>query len=253
MRLFYWLVVFVLGAFLPSTSLAANANYPVKWTTELQLQSIQEIPQLLTNPGYVQAEVKYVTDDKNQQAIAKTCNDYFELNKKGFVAQDNAAIDAESWFIKTCDSLIYLLHAKPAKYSYIRGFNLQNDYGLLPAEVIFPNLGDGGRPKGDVKTAFPDVQANLVSPTSIILSSAKAGMKTGVSVLGWGDFNGSGYDQMLVFIANYAMAGTYHFYTPFVLARKVANAPIEVVKLPGESKDSKSIIRKRSRRHKTKK
>ncbi|MGB6976213.1 MAG: hypothetical protein WBE18_01985 [Gammaproteobacteria bacterium] len=235
MRVFYLCFVFFLTVILSPIGLAANAsNYPVKWTSELKLQSIKEIPDLLVSPTYVKSQVKYVTDNRAVHGIAKTCKDFFHFTKKGFVAESNREINAENQFIKSCDPLIYLLHAKPAKRSYIRNFNIQKDYGLLPAKMIFPNLGSGHQPRGTLKKAFPHAQVTIMNPTSITLSSKKDDMKTSVSVFAWGNFSGGGYDQMLILIANHALLGTYHTYTPYVLTRKGANAPITVVKLPGQ-------------------
>jgi hypothetical protein len=237
MRLFSrWIVVFSLAVSLsPLSTLAATGkSYPVQWTHQLKLQSIKDIPNLLASPTYVNTQVKFITDNRAQHAIAKTCNDYFHLTKKGYVAETNIELSAESWFIANCDPLIYLLHAKPAKFSQVRGFNIQKEYGLLPAKLIFPNMGSDPQPRGTLQKAFPHARVVATTPTSITLDSKKAGMKTSISVLAWGDFNGSGYDQMLVFIANYALQGTYHSYTPYVLTRTTAKAPLTVVKLPGQ-------------------
>jgi hypothetical protein len=234
MRLFYLCLIFFVTVFLSPISVAANtSHYPVKWTNELNLQSVKDIPGLLASPTYAGAKVQYVTDNKAVHGVAKTCNDFFRFAKKGFVAQNNIEVNAENQFIKHCDPLVYLLHSKPAKQSYIRDFDIQKDYGLLPAKLIFPNLGSGHQPKGSVKKAFPDVKVNAMTPTSITLSSKKDDMKTTVFVIAWGNFSGGGRDQLLVIIANHAMVGTYHSYMPYVLTREGAKAPITVVKLSG--------------------
>jgi len=200
------------------------AEYSVQWTPEISLSTLADIPSLLEREV---GEVQY-TNGKDSQ-IAKTCNEYFKLTKAGYYPQDNMQIAAESFFKKNCDALVALQQAQPAKSSFVRNFNLQKDYGLLPASVIFPNLAEKNSPPGDLKIAYPDTEIKVLNPYSVELMSKKAAMKSIVSILGWGDFNQDGYDDILMFIANYVLDGTYHSYSIFLLTRKNADAPLLLI------------------------
>lgn len=208
-----------------STSLFA-ANLPVTWTSEVKLNSVQSIPSLLTK----QVEpVKYV-NDKNQTAIASTCNDYFTLTKMGYSPADNTEIAKESFYKKTCEPLVTISNAQPAKISFIRNFSLKQDYKMLPASIIFPSL-SGEETPYDLKTVYPDVQVLKASNTSATLISRNADMESNVSILAFGDFNKDGYDDMLIFVAHHLVGGTYHSYDTYLLTRKSENGALIIIKL----------------------
>lgn len=199
-------------------------KYPVRWTKGIQLNSLSDISQILLYKEF--GEVHY-SHDQNQAAIAKTCNDYLMLTKKGFFPENNAEVANESFFKKNCDALVYLSHAHPAKYSFIRNFDLQKDYGLLPAILILPNMIEG--PAGTVNEAYHDVRVqkrDKSSRTSIELISKSAGLSADISILAWGDFNQDGYDDMLIFVAVYATGGTFHYYSTYALTRTSKDGPI---------------------------
>lgn len=217
------LLIFIIAAFFISTCFADN--YPVIWTDQVKLNSLADIPKILSTQKIT--EVQYSNDNTGQTAVAKTCEDYFKLRKAGFFPVNNMEIGQESYFKNTCDPLQYFQHAQPATMSYIRNFNLQTDYKLLPAAAIFPSLGNMPDPEGNLGTAFPDIQiSGTPSKNSITVTSQNIGMEADISVLGWGDFTHSGNDQMLIFVANYALGGTYHSYTTYVLGKDSASAPI---------------------------
>lgn len=222
----YYIIIALL---MTVTSFAAGVDkYPVQWTSNLKLKSIAAIPQLFANPSYPGSQVNYVGGANDaQMTVATTCNDYFKLTKKDYEPANNMEIAAESFFKLNCDPLLFLQHAKPAKQSFLRQFNLQKDFGLLPAKYVFPNLGDGAQPIGDVKTAFPDTTTSDASANHINLTSKAAGMTSDIRILGWGDFNGKGNDQMLIFVGNYTLQGTFHSYTVYVLSRDSNNAPLQ--------------------------
>lgn len=216
----------------------ADLAYPVSWTSDLcigagclQLKSLQDIPALLQSQDV--AEVRYI-NTQNQIVTAKTCQDYFDFIHAGFVPLNNRAIAAESDFKETCDSLTALYHMRPAAVSYLRNFNLKKDYGTLPAAIVFPKFGDAARPPlGEVSTAYPDSQANLLNlsdPNNIELTTRAGGMMANMSVLGWGDFNGDGIDDMLIFIAQTALKGSDQYYSIYILTRYSQNGPFVVLK-----------------------
>lgn len=210
------------------TTMSFAADYPVLWTENVNINSLSEIPQLLTKESTT--SVNYISD-KGQRAVANSCARYFELTKQGYYPENNKEISGESFFKMTCDPLNDLLHAKPAKQSYLRSFDIQKDYGLLPAAVVFPSLGESSDTKDNVKAAYPDVfvQTKMASKIAIDLVSKKAAMKSHVDILAWGDFNNDGYDDMLIFVANYVLQGTYHSYTTYILTKKSSDGAIEVI------------------------
>jgi len=216
-------LVFILTILFSSTCLADN--YPVIWTPVVQLKSLADIPKILSTQKI--AVVQYSNDNTGQTAVAKTCEDYFKLTNTGYFPINNMEIGQESYFKNTCDPLRYFQHAQPATISYLRNFDLEKDYKLLPAAAIFPSLGDMPDPEGNLGTAFPDLQiSGTPSKNSITVKSQNIGMEADILVLGWGDFTHSGKDQMLIFVANYALGGTYHSYTTYVLSKDSAAASI---------------------------
>ncbi len=180
--------------------------------------------------------VKYV-NEQNQSAVATTCNDYIKLNKEKYFTADNYNTAMESYFVTKCNALIVLENAQPANTSFVRNFNLQKDYGLLPAALIFPDLSGEEQQNGSLHELYSDIQIEKNQSDdkySITLSSEKAAATTVISILAWGDFSHSGLDEMLILVAVYAyhFEGSYRSYNTYILTRKSANAPLEEVKTP---------------------
>jgi hypothetical protein len=202
-------------------------DYPVQWSPDLKLKSLADIPSFSVN------QVIGAVEFSNDAKPVTTCHEFFEQRKLGHFPTNNAESIAESFFINSCVPLIYLARGKSAKISYIRNFNLQKDYGLLPAADILPNTGDGPQPIGDLINAYPDLHVNSSKPNQIDIESKKAGLRAVISIIARGDFDNNGYDEILVTVANSVdkeSKGTYRTYSVYPFTRKEPNAPIIVAK-----------------------
>lgn len=200
-------------------------SYPVVITGALKIKSIDQIPQKMNEQNVVSIQF---TNSKNQKATADTCNEYFKLTKAGYLPANDTETAKEGYYRTVCQPLYYLEYAIPAKFSFVRDFDLSKDYKTLPAELIFPSLIVSSKPIGSLGSVFPDTQIMTNQPVtkySVDLISKKANMRAHVAVLAFGDFNRDGYDNILLFVAKYVLDGNFHDYSTYVLTRKVANGP----------------------------
>lgn len=229
----------VLAALLfPEPALAAeDSPYPVWWSPSLELDSLDKIDERLQRKLWLDGgEIKvskggYRTGKKK---IIDTCASAIELSKKGYQGLNNPSHKVLLFQLAKCRAIEMLKRARPAEKSYVRDFVLNRDaLDYLPAMVsIAPSCGgvcwqyaaNGRRiPWSKVET-FLNIDAK--SQREMIVETE--GWRDWIEILARGDFNGDGFEDLLLKNTNGATQGTYGATDIFLLSRE---APYSVFRV----------------------
>jgi hypothetical protein len=215
-------VLFILSIL---TSPALASEYPVRWTSEVELKDLKEIDALLNKP----AIADFGKDDSltmelggNQiEASNISCNEYFYLKYQGYEPLSNADQGAEGSSLKIpCHTLQYLKKAQPSKISYLHDFKLSAD----PLKNLPLTLGHhlssneevaSARAKGlSWKEFEPNAEVEVKNPNniSIVIQDSEGEFAgTDISLLAWGDFNGDGIEDILLSVTHFSGASGHDF------------------------------------------
>lgn len=211
--------------FLSWITLCLAAEYPVRWTSEVELKDLKEIDALLNKPGIAD----FGKDDSLTMELGGdqidasnvSCNEYFYLKYQGYEPFSNADQGAEGSSLKIpCNTLQYLKKAKLSKISYLHDFKLADDpLKNLPLTLGYHLSSDeevaSARAKGlSWKEFEPNAKVEVKNPNniSIVIQDSEGEFAgTDISLLAWGDFNGDGIEDVLVSVTHLTGASGHDF------------------------------------------
>jgi len=201
------------------------------------MENLGQIEELLDKPvDMSESRFKlYLTGPDKQRVLVTTGRQWFDLKCKGFYPYTTYDITMEGWFKISCEPLLYLKKAAPARVSYVADFRLDKD----PLKNLPPRLGpivsgdtrdrvEEGVARGMTWTdLFPETVVESAAPTKIDLRCADNTI--GLSLIAWGDFNGDGLEDVLLFHAFNVISGTLRCYKHVVLTRRSREDRLSVV------------------------
>ena len=183
------------------------------------------------------------------QAFATNCAELLELSADGYYAFDSGSIYYQSFYAARCRAIHLLGAARPAETSYLRDFSLTPEsVAYLPAMVsVAPGCArfcryvaanEDGVPLSEFQTVHhaevvpvdayqSPLDLNYLTRPFLIVWTA--GWKINLEIVGRGDFDGDGVDDVLLLIDVAAMAGRQTAANVFVLTRDRADAVLRVV------------------------
>ena len=168
--------------------------------------------------------------------IARTCEDYLDLLRSGWLADVAFDETAESAFNLTCVTLAFLAEAGRPRVSHIASPRLGiGDVVLLPA-IILPAASAADRRALAQAAADGKTVADLIDrlDPSTTISPAEVrfryrGIEQALHELARADFDGDGVEDLLVFVDEWAVAGPYRAAYHLVLTRTSADGPFSIV------------------------
>jgi hypothetical protein len=170
-----------------------------------------------------------------ETTIVTTCREYRAMRSREWFARSTYDMSMESFFIRTCGTLARIAEARPALHNFVDSPRVGvNDLHLLPPTLL---------PSGPFGPAFAALEeahrrgrtaADLVAEDGTINR-----MRTGfvdldhknrrliLSEIARADFDGDGYQDILVSTAEYVVGGTYRSYSTRLLTRRSADGMFE--------------------------
>ncbi len=232
-------------AFLATLGLAGPAlaaekgPYPVWWSGELDLESLDQVDQRLRrdlwpdDPGgfplFKGAPGNYET------VAAHSCESLFRLTDEGYSAITTNDLHAQNLLLSECRAIALLGRAKPARVSHLRDF-VMNAAALdhLPALVnLYPSCeficyaveaNERGIPFAKFETPLVvDVESDDE------MTVWTTGWKVHLTVLARGDLTSDGLDDMLLLASGHATEGTLGAANFFVVTRDMPGAVLRVI------------------------
>jgi hypothetical protein len=213
----------VLGAIVQAAQPAASR--PVRWMPWVGAPTRTALEAALKRPpsGLAADDALDNHDNRGDNHPVRTCEEYARAKKNHWTAENNAQIATESYFIKGCDLIRVLLAARPSRVSYVADLTL--DASAL--DVLPPSIG-GLNDEGDgMKSAIakgwslkqydPALKVEKSGNGRLVIADEMS--RYDLEIAGYGDFNGDGVEDVLMFQASYAVGGSMHIYEPVILTR----------------------------------
>lgn len=213
---------------------APQARYLVRWTSAVGPRSRQGLEAQLKRPVKLPRGQTIHEHNVSQRAI-RTCADYARAKKDGWSDEANTyERSTESFFKDQCDVPQLVLAAKPSRVSYIKNFKL--DEAAL--DLLPPSLST--TPVGELEQAADEAERQGLSwkrfnPGLKIRDKYADGMEVeepdvatvSLEIKAFGDFNGDGIEDVLLFKSMHAIGGTARYYEPVILTRVTAGGPMK--------------------------
>lgn len=209
------------AATLSAASAAAQETFPVWWSPEFGVDSRAEIRARLAAPLPANIRITlrrrfdrathHYTRERDQEPVA-TCNDYLSLRRASYTARSFEDAPEAYALRRKCYPLWALLRAEPARTSHVRTFKMADDaFDYLPPVLAgyckgFPALAEANR-EGVPWSHFFSGESRVERKTFArseetfmeqIFIDGDLWSEKMFSIIGRGDFDGDGQDDLLV-------------------------------------------------------
>mgnify|MGYP001813641967 CR=1 FL=1 len=186
----------------------------------VSLNDIGDLPKLVAASWY--AEIN-VSQTKVGDAVFSSCSDYFDKGQQSTRTVRDSEMDAYMEFKIMCEATRLLINAKPSKESFMQGNLLTIDTPhLWPKDMALQiSIAESRRSADDpkIKTwsdATPITQYKSLSETQAIYFHE--GGYQEVEVLGNGDANDDGIEDLFLIVRDQVEGGDYFNLRLFVLS-----------------------------------
>jgi hypothetical protein len=217
-----------------------QAQHPVRWTRRVGPSSRQVLEAKFSAP------VKKPRSQKLYEGRReiRTCAGYARAKNRGWEAGNGYELATESFFKDQCQTLAVVLTGKPSRTSYVRNFKL-NDAALdlLPPTLTFAPFGedeeiDKAEQQGlSWKRFKPGLKIKEKSANGITVlepgmdgqgkPDPQADATVELEIKAFGDFNGDGIEDVLLFKEDHPVEGTFYGYELVILTRLTAGGPLK--------------------------
>ena len=223
----------------PAQSHETTPRYPVWWSGELELKSLDRVEGRMRRdlwPDIGEGFDLYVgIQPRLRKAYARNCDSLIRLSEAGYSALGNINIKPQLFNLARCRAIAMLAQAKPARVSHLRDFVLNaGALEFLPALVnLYPScelicyaVAANARSIPYTKFETPLV-VDVESDDEMTVWTT--GWKVRLTVLARGDLTSDGLDDMLLLASGHATEGSLGAANFFVVTRDMPGAVLRVI------------------------
>ena len=229
----------VLAYNLSAAAAAEDGPYPVWWSPVLELDSLDAIDARLERKLWEGDSEGMPLIKSNQgiriEAWAGTCASLKMLTAKGYYGLGSNGIWAQHHHLARCRAIEMLRQARHAQLSYLRDFDLNAEsLNFLPAMVDHtPSCDFTCRQQLANQRGIPFAQFELIISvdvrSEIEMDIGIEGWDLRLTIVGRGDFNDDGLDDMLLLSNTNATRGSWGGAKIFLLTRKSPDTVLHVL------------------------
>ena len=218
--------------------------YPVRWTSFLNIQSLDEVDKAIDEYDDSDQLVR-MGNDPEYHKLTMVCEglpevnpntgrEYLDYCEQGYYAKTNWDILFQFRFLDNVVVLEKLQEAKPSRVSYLEDFSLDNDClkklpPTLALEVKDDTYLKEAEKKGISWQEFdPSVHiTKRKTDYEIGVESTDEETSAYIAHVGWGDFNDDGIEDVLLIKHNFITNATYRYHEFVVITRTGPNDTIK--------------------------
>jgi len=215
--------------------------YPVKWSNDLNLTSLADVPAALTRQdptGFGELVLGA------KQVLPTHCKQWAELHQAGYEPSTELEVQADGGAAFQCDVLRLLERARPARLSFVRELPKKGPDLLRILPAVFATAESPERAKrlapltqqGASLAAFDPKAKTIASPVPEVtrVSESQGQSLVDIQPKAWGDFNGDGVDDVLMAVRNSMTEGSISTARVLLLTRAAPTEVLRVLEAPGK-------------------
>ena len=232
-------VLFAALAFAAPVRAAEDGPYPVWWSDELELESLNQVEARLRRPlwpDFREGLKLYKGQGAGRMtAQARNCESLIRLSEDGYYGGGSPDIFVQHYQLSVCRAVDLLNQAKLARVSYLRDFVLNEDaVNYLPAMVnIYASCSYVCRAfyanrRGVSLAKFDEIERlKVTEKNSLIVWTV--GWRIEMTFVARGDFTSDGLDDILLISSGGATKGTMGGAELYLLTRDESGAVLSVI------------------------
>ncbi len=219
-------------------------QYPVEWyesclfkigNDDAIIGTKKQLKDLLSMNWYEKIELS-TPNDPNKFINVCNCEQFFEIEQKKYNLKRAYEWNAYQGLATMCHAVKAIIDAKPASVSFLRYIQLNAKHpDIFPIEMAFI-LSESERKRvillqkkgGRWSEASPIKSVKLISDSHAVYYDTSGGIQE-IEILGYGDFNHDGIDDVLLLVENSVEEGSYFASSLFILTKMSLHAKYEVI------------------------
>lgn len=224
----------------PGSALAADDGpYPIWWSPVLELDSLDNVEQRLDRRLWKDFddvfELYRRVSGRRLTAVADSCRSLLKLSAEGFEAPGNNDHQIQLLLVAKCRAIELLGQAKPARRSFVRDFGLDADtLNSMPPPIDGPSCSFVCRQiyaneNGISWSAF-DSSGRVEVVDENTIKILEDGWAREVQLVGRGDVDGDGVEDLMMLVDSWATQGTYGTTRFFLMTRGTSGAVLKILK-----------------------
>jgi len=231
--------------FAPAAIASEDAPYLIWWSPELELESLEKIDERMERKFWIGGDgipVIKSNDSSDTEVFIDSCASYNKLSNEGYYTANNLNSKTLMLYSSICHALEMLANAKPSFSSYINNIILsQNIVDYLPAMVesgiscdMMCRLVDANErcvPWSKFGVSRLDTSKfqsiDIVNQYKMdVVTSTKS---LTLEIIARADFNDNGIEDLLLWVNETAIEGTWGSTNVIVLTREIADGVLWVL------------------------
>ncbi len=234
----YGVICLTALAFADPGRAAAEGHYPVWWSAELELGSLEQVEARLRRdlwPDFPEGMKLYKAQgDGHVTTQARNCNSLRKLSEDGYYGRSSNDIGIQHYQLSLCRAIALLGQAKRARTSHLRDFVLNTgavDY--LPAIVnLYPSCeficyAVAANERAIPLSTFENILVVDVEDDDIVVWTT--GWKVRLTILARGDFDADNMDDILLLSSGGATEGSLSTANLYLVTRDEPGAVLRVI------------------------
>ena len=225
----------------PIRSAIASSTRGIRWSMKLDLDCLSHIDIALSSPFDGAFEVERVrppavagASEHVEKAVMKNCRTYLELRPQGYETVSDREFRVMKYTGARCVALCELKKANPAQHDYLSGFLLDANalsylsprLGLTVSDFDVERRTEAERQGMSWKDFEPDIVAVVIGPDEIEVTGD--GWTVQLTGYAWGDFDGDGFQDVLLRADAWLSEGTWTSVRLFRLTRTSAVGKLSI-------------------------
>ncbi|MBU0699823.1 hypothetical protein KKE26_00765 [bacterium] len=219
-------------------------QYPVKWyesslfkigsDNATSINTKDQLRKLLSMKWYQEIEV-ISPSDTTQSISVCTCEQFLEIERKKFEPKKAYEANAYMALATMSHAVKEIINAKSASVSFLRYMKLNKKTpDIFPAEMAcIPSTTERKRllsqKKRDRWSEVNQIKAVKSIDNLNAVYYDMNGVEQEIEIIGYGDFNHDGIDDILLLVQNSVTGGSYFTMSLFILTKRSSHATYEVI------------------------
>lgn len=226
----------------------SRVTYPVRWTRHVELAGLADIEATLDRPVVTSngeeelillppgRHPRPADAEQGPDAVRiHSVREYLRYQDLEYYAGTTLEMMVESHFKFAALPAKYLKRARPSRESFVADLRLDSGHLRLPPSLGLDAVGEAEGIEQSERLAAEGQSWQEIWPearftgdeTSLTVSDE--GCVVSIDLLAWGDFNGDGIEDVLLFVTWRAVGGSMRIYWAAALTRLAADAPLTIL------------------------
>lgn len=226
----------------PPDTFPVRCTAEVDWPKGVTLEQLKDLPVEELNHPEINIDGVWMTKDDVTNSVSVTVRTWREFDRysdEGYDPGDNANLGLSRWFVRKRGFISFLETARPSKASYVHDLPMDRRLLKILPIKLGPQISHEEEEEAQKAIAegktwpvfYP--KTRILEHTKTMIHFQVAWFDVWLRVRAYGDYNGDGLEDVLLYVSHEATEGTLGYSFSAVLTRAGTNQVLQMISPPG--------------------